>query len=162
MKANSLLLALAIIGILISILYIHRTFPLERTTITVEVEPESMPVPVLDARPSVYSERIPPPEYRPAPVREWKPTVPHQMGLLTDDNGDIKPLYGRASRTHRDRWHYWTTTGGENLYPLPIEVEGRSCEEDIGCQELFGNEQINILGKENLYKPTLYRVDDYF
>jgi len=160
MKINSLLLVLAIIGILISILYINRTFPLERTTITIEVKPES--VPVLDARPSVYAERIPPPEYRPAPVREWKPPTPQQLGLLTDGNGDIKPLYGRASRTHRDRWHYWTTTGGENLYPLPIEVEGRSCEEDIGCQELFGNEQINILGKENLYKPTLYRVDDYF
>jgi hypothetical protein len=84
------------------------------------------------------------------------------MGLLTSDEGDVKPLYGRASRTHRDRWHYWTTTDGENLYSLPIEVNGRACEEGVGCNELFGNEDVSILGSENAYKPKLYRVDDYF
>jgi hypothetical protein len=160
LDVNMVLLVTSMIIIAILIMYIHHTMP--TADIVIEVPQVEQLAPILDARPSVYAERIPPPEYRPAPIREWKPPVPQQMGLLTSEGGDVKPLYGRASRTNRDRWHYWTTTGGENLYSLPVEVDGRKCEDDVGCNELFGNEQVSILGSEDQYKPTLYRVDNFF
>ena len=160
MQLNLALLIISILGVAVLIMYIHRTVPLPN--IVIEMPQMEHPAPILDARPSVYSARIPPPEYRPAPIREWKPSSPQQMGLLTSDEGDVKPLFGRVSRTHRDRWHYWTTTGGNNLYSLPVEVDGRKCEDDVGCNELFGSENVNILGSESEYKPTLYKVDNYF
>jgi hypothetical protein len=112
----------------------------------------------------VYTERVHTPyrprEYRPPPVREWKPGHSQQMGLLTSETGNIRPLYGRASQTNRDRWHYWTTTGGKNLYPLPVEVNGRACEEDIGCSEIYGSETVRVHGADEDFKAKLYNVNN--
>lgn len=157
MKLNTILLGVSLVTIVFLIFYINRNVPMQPVFVNI-----TDPSPIMDARPSIFSSEVPPPEYRPAPVRQWKPPRPQQMGLLTSNEGDIKPLFGRASNTHRDRWHYWTTTDGNNLYPLPIQVDGRECEDDIGCNELFGGEKINIFGNDAEYKPKLYRVDDYF
>src|SRR6056300_1993697 len=57
------------------------------------------------------------PEFRDAPIRQYKPGHMQQMGVLVGD-GETLPLYGKEVRGRRDRYHYYTTTGGENLYPL--------------------------------------------
>lgn len=187
MKFNTILLTVSILTLVASIIYLHVRVPIT-SVVALEVsalEADIQEPSVVDYRPSVYGERIrspgphrppmdanpatfyenaPPREYRPAPVREWKPPAEQsqQMGLLVAEDGEMRPLYGRASKTHRDRWNYWTTSGGENLYSVPIEVDGRACEEDIGCQELYGNEEVTVTGSDTVYKPKLYRVDNYF
>jgi len=99
------------------------------------------------------------PEYRGPPLREYKPSSFQQVGLLTGNGGsETFPIYGKPSYAYRDRWNYYTTTQGEQMYPLPISNGDRDCTEDIGCQELYGNEELSILGKEGTFKSKIYRV----
>lgn len=127
------------------------------------------PTPLVHPRPTVVSVRPlstrrevrRTPEFRPAPVKTYKPGRSHQMGVLTDGTTTL-PLYGRVTRGHRDRYHYWTTTGVTNLFSVPITHDGRDCVEDIGCREFYGGEQVSVTGKTNPFDVTLYRTDDFF
>lgn len=102
-----------------------------------------------------------PPEFRGPPLKRYKPGRFQQMGILTSDEGEMLPLYGRESRTHRDRYHYYTTTSGDQIFPLNITVDGRDCSEDVGCQELYGNENVNVMGTDNGYSVNMYRTENF-
>jgi hypothetical protein len=122
--------------------------------------PISAPAPVfVYPRPKV-PERTP--EFRRAPVKQYRPGRSHQMGVLTDDAGTTLPLYGKTVRGHRDRFHYWTTTGVTNLFSVPITHNDRDCVDDIGCPEFYGNETVSVLGKTGSFTVNLYRTDDFF
>jgi hypothetical protein len=84
------------------------------------------------------------------------------MGILVGQGEETLPLYGKEVRGRRDQYHYYTTTGGENLYPIPVRVDTRDCMDDIGCQELYGNETVSVLGKAGVYTVKLYRTDSFF
>ena len=102
------------------------------------------------------------PEFREAPIKKYKPGHTQHMGLLIGTNNETLPLYGREVRGHRDRYHYYTTTSGENLYPLTVSHNGRVCTEDMGCPEFYGNESVGVLTKNGAYTTKLYRTDDFF
>jgi len=102
------------------------------------------------------------PEYRGPPIKKYKPGRFQQMGILTNEAGETLPLYGREVRGRRDRYHYHTTTQGEQIYPIPISINGRECTEDIGCPELFDGEQATVFGKEGVYTVKMYRTDNFF
>jgi hypothetical protein len=121
-------------------------------------------VPVMPVPPRPMVERQEPrrePEFRGAPIKQYKPGYMQQMGVITG-NGETLPLYGKEVRGRRDRYHYYTTTGGENLYSVPISHNARDCMEDIGCEELYGNETVSVTGKTGSYAVNLYRTDDFF
>ena len=101
------------------------------------------------------------PEFRDAPIKKYKPGFMQQMGIITG-NGETLPLYGKEVRGRRDRYHYYTTTGGENLYSVPVTHNARDCMEDIGCEEFYGNETVSVTGKTGSYAVKLYRTDDFF
>src|SRR5210317_184792 len=117
----------------------------------------------------VHPPRIPPtrevkyePEFRGPPIKQYKPGRMQQMGLLVGEGEETLPLYGKEVRGRRDRYHYYTTTGGENLYPIPVSHQARDCMEDIGCQELYGNESVSVTGKTGSFDVKMYRTDDFF
>jgi hypothetical protein len=121
-------------------------------------------VPVMPVPPRIELEQRDPrrePEFRGAPIKQYKPGYMQQMGVITG-NGETLPLYGKEVRGRRDRYHYYTTTGGENLYSVPISHNARDCMEDIGCEELYGNETVSVTGKTGSYAVNLYRTDDFF
>ena len=121
-------------------------------------------VPVMPVPPRIELEQREPrrePEFRGAPIKQYKPGYMQQMGVITG-NGETLPLYGKEVRGRHDRYHYYTTTGGENLYSVPISHNARDCMEDIGCEELYGNETVSVTGKTGSYAVNLYRTDDFF
>jgi len=104
------------------------------------------------------------PEYRPPPVQKYyRPQAPHQVGLLKGDD-DLRPIYAKPVRGRRDRWHYWTTGGdGNNNYSVPVTLGGRDCTEDVGCEEMYGNEQLTVWDNPEVqYKSHVYRTDMWF
>ena len=126
----------------------------------VEVPVEVVPVP-----PRPVETRRPPvrePEFRGPPIKQYKPGYMQQMGIITSGEGETLPLYGKEVRGRRDRYHYYTTTGGENLYPVSVSHNARDCMEDIGCEELYGNETVTVLGKTGSFTVNMYRTDDFF
>jgi hypothetical protein len=127
--------------------------------VEVPVEVPVMPVPPRIEMEQRETRREP--EFRNAPIKQYKPGFMQQMGIITG-NGETLPLYGKEVRGRRDRYHYYTTTGGENLYSVPITHNARDCMEDIGCEELYGNETVSVTGKTGSYAVNLYRTDDFF
>ena len=101
------------------------------------------------------------PEYRDPPIKQYKPGFTQQMGILVGADETL-PLYGKEVRGRRDRYHYYTTTNGENLYPLPITHNARDCVDDVGCEELYGNETVSVTGKTGSFTVNLYRTDNFF
>lgn len=102
----------------------------------------------------------PEPEFRGPPLRPWKPGYFHQMGNLTSANGETLPLFGKEVRGRRDRYHFYTTTGTDNLYPVPLSHKDRDCmDPDVGCPELYGNESVSVTGKSDPYNVSMFRTD---
>lgn len=124
--------------------------------------PVEVPVMVPPPRPVRTQEIRREPEFRGPPIKQYKPGHMQQMGLLVNEGGETLPLYGKEVRGRRDRYHYYTTTGGENLYPIPVSHDGRDCIDDIGCQELYGNETVSVTGKTGSFDVKMYRTDDFF
>jgi hypothetical protein len=129
----------------------------KKVAVPVEVHvPVEVPVPV----------RVDPPrrapEYRGPPIKQYKPGHMQQMGLLLGPNNETLPLYGKEARGYRDRYNYYTTTSGEQMYPVPVTHDGRECTEDIGCPEFYGNENVAVIGKDGTYNVKMYRTDDFF
>ena len=119
-------------------------------------------VPIVPPRPMLRRERRREPEFRGPPIKQYKPGHMQQMGVLMGPAQETLPLYGKEVTGRRDRYHYYTTTGGENLYPIPVSHNTRDCMEDIGCEELYGNESVSVLGKTGAYAVNMYRTDDFF
>lgn len=101
----------------------------------------------------------PPLEFRQPPIRKWKPGHFHQMGLLTNEAGETLPLYGKEVNGRRDRYNFYTTTGSENLYSIPV-IKDRDCMDDVGCQELHGSESVDVMGKGS-FNVNMYRVNNF-
>jgi hypothetical protein len=149
MKKQVVILIGSIIGLLVILLVVALASP--RTPQQVLVQAPVIPNRILTAP-------VREPEFRGPPIREYKPNTYKQVGLMMGENNDMFPIYGRPSYAYNNRWNYYTTTQGEQVYPLPISNGNRDCTEDIGCDELYGNENLSILGKNGTYKTTIYRV----
>lgn len=136
----------AVILLVFTIVYLVRTMPIT----VVNTVHTTTPAPI---------ETVP--EFRGPPLKRYKPRHFQQMGLLTNEDGSTLPLYGRESRTHRDRFHYYTTTPGEQIYSLPITYNDRDCSEDIGCPEFYGNESVTVTGQSGNFSTNIYRTENF-
>ena len=152
-KEKIRLLSVVVAALLIAVVWMVRNPRVEVETQEVEVE---VPVPVRVREP-VRRE----PEFRGPPIKQWKPGTMQQMGLLVQGDTTL-PLYGKEVRGRRDRYHYYTTTPGQQIYPIPVTHADRDCMDDIGCQELYGNETVSVLGKTGAFDVKMYRTDDFF
>lgn len=116
-----------------------------------------VPVPVM-VEPTVAAPKQP--EFRQPPYKQYRPRQYQQIGLLTSESETL-PLYGKESETRRNQWHYYTTTPGEQIYSLPVTSNGRDCTEDIGCQELYGSEELTVMGRDPVYQAKIYRTEQF-
>ena len=146
-----IIINVALIGIIFYLVRYPNTHVMIVQEPSVDTTPTPPPPPV-DTRP---------PEYRSPPIKSYKPRDFQQMGVMTGENGEIMPIYGRESRTRRDRYHYHTVSAGDQLYPLPLTVDGRRCDEDMGCQELYGGEKITALGVPGTFNAEIYRTQNF-
>lgn len=152
-KQKIQVLYLVVAGLLLFVLWMWNNPRVEVEVEEVEV-PVAYPVEVHDARRE--------PEFRGPPIKKYKPGHMQQMGILLGDQGETMPLYGKEVRGRRDRYHYYTVTDGEQLYPVPVGHDGRDCMDDIGCPELYGQEKVSVLGKLGEYDVKMYRTDNFF
>lgn len=83
-----------------------------------------------------------------------------QMGILTvPETKQILPLFGRRVASRSDRFNYYTRTDTYNPIQLPLFYQKRDCMDDIGCQELFGSEQVRIEGLDTNANVKVYKYD---
>ena len=86
-----------------------------------------------------------------------------QVGILTrkqSGQSDILPLMGRRTITSRDKWQYYTISGGGaggNLQTkLPIRVKGKNCSDEYGCGEIYNGDEVYVEGFQELFQATMY------
>jgi hypothetical protein len=87
----------------------------------------------------------------------------NQVGILTKrygNNNEILPLMGRRTITSRDKWQYYTMSGGGpggNMQSkLPIRVKGRNCSGEYGCPEVYSGDEVYVEGFQDTFEATIY------
>jgi hypothetical protein len=87
------------------------------------------------------------------------PEAYQSMGIVTTSTGELLPLYGRRLASRSDRFNYYTRTDTNNPIPLPIRHKRRDCQDDVGCEELFDGENIEIVPTRQHGNVTIYRFN---
>ena len=87
-----------------------------------------------------------------------------QVGILTKrygNNNEILPLMGRRTVTSRNKWQYYTVSGGGgnggNLQAkLPVKVRGKTCSNEYGCEEVNSGDDVYVEGFQDTFQATIY------
>ena len=87
------------------------------------------------------------------------PEAYQSMGIVTTPSGELLPLYGRRVASRSDRFNYYTRTDTNNPIPLPINYKRRDCQDDVGCDELFDGEHVEIIPTKQKGTVTIYRFN---
>jgi hypothetical protein len=87
------------------------------------------------------------------------PETYQSMGVITMEDGQVLPLYGRRTASRSDRFQYYTRTDTFNPVQLPVRHKRRDCQEDVGCEELFNGESISVSATGQRGTVTIYRFD---
>ena len=87
------------------------------------------------------------------------PEAYQSMGIVTTSSGELLPLYGRRVASRSDRFNYYTRTDTNNPIPLPIRHKRRDCQDDIGCEELFDGDNVQIAPTKQDGSVTIYRFN---
>jgi hypothetical protein len=87
------------------------------------------------------------------------PETYQSMGVMTMDDGQILPIYGRRTASRSDRFQYYTRTDTYNPVQLPLRHKRRDCQDDIGCEELFDGDSVTVGPTNQVGRATIYRFD---
>ena len=88
------------------------------------------------------------------------PETYQSMGIVKTSDGKLLPLFGRRSISARERYNYYTRTDSYNPIPLPIEMQGRDCQDQVGCPELFNGDRVKVSTTNDMGEVTIYKVRD--
>jgi hypothetical protein len=109
-----------------------------------------------------------PPDYSRIPSADRPFNIPTQgvpesyqsMGIVKTPDGKLLPLYGRRSISSRERYNYYTRTDTYNPIPMPIQMKGRDCQDQVGCPELYDGDRVKLSATNEMGEVTIYRVRD--
>ena len=88
------------------------------------------------------------PEQNPVYPMRGYPNNYQQVGVLvSQDSAEYKPiilpLMGRKMMS-KDRWEYYTASNEYNMWRIPVRVNNRDCQDDVGCDEIFNGDYVTI------------------
>ena len=109
-----------------------------------------------------------PPDYSRMPSSQASFNIPTQgipeqyqsMGIVKTSDGKLLPLFGRRSISARERYNYYTRTDSYNPLPIPIEMQGRDCQDQVGCPELYNGDRVKMSATNEMGEVTIYKVRD--
>jgi hypothetical protein len=78
-------------------------------------------------------------------------------GNNTDSN--ILPLFGRPTFNGSKNWNYYTSSDKFQNFKLPITIDGKKCDNDLGCNELRDGDMISIPSYNGRFKVEIYNYD---
>ncbi len=80
---------------------------------------------------------------------------------LNKVNGQHKvlPLYGKPTYPGSHKWLYYTGSDDYHTVKIPISKDGRKCQGDFGCDELYTGDLVNVTPYNCKFKVELYDID---
>lgn len=79
-----------------------------------------------------------------------------QLGILSGKNGKVLPLYGRRTYNGSHRWNYFTQANDHLALKIPLSSNGRDCDSNTGCDELYDNDNLNLPMYNDNFSVKLY------
>lgn len=89
-----------------------------------------------------------------------------QIGILTSDRKDgqdepiIVPIYGRPTYQGSQKYQYYGASDKQHLWRIPIEVKGKDCTEEYGCDEIYQGDNVRVPTYERDFIATVYKKDN--
>ena len=82
-----------------------------------------------------------------------------QIGILTNSNNEILPLFGKIASSNRSKWNYYTMNNSYNSVKLPITFKNKSCTGEYGCDELMNGDTVYVEGYNSVFEAKIYEKD---
>jgi len=79
-----------------------------------------------------------------------------QIGILSGNNNKVLPLFGRRTYTGSNRWNYFTQANDHLALKIPLAKNGRECDSNTGCDELYDYDSINVPAYNSNFSIKLY------
>jgi hypothetical protein len=79
-----------------------------------------------------------------------------QIGILTGNEGKVLPLYGRRTYSGSNKWNYFTKGNDHLSLKIPLSSNGRGCEDNTGCDEIYDKDVINVPIYDEPFNVKLY------
>lgn len=79
-----------------------------------------------------------------------------QIGILTNSNKEILPLFGKIASSNRSKWNYYTMNNSYNAVKLPITFKNKSCTGEYGCDELMNGDTVYVEGYNSVFEAKIY------
>jgi hypothetical protein len=76
-----------------------------------------------------------------------------------NNDSNILPLFGRPTFNGSRKWNYYTSSDKFQNFKLPITIDGRKCDSDLGCDELRDGDMISIPSYNGRFKVEIYNYD---
>ena len=79
--------------------------------------------------------------------------------ILDESSNDnlILPLMGRRLMSGRDKWQYYSMSNTGHLNSkLPININGKSCTGEYGCDPIYNGDMVYVEGYNDTFKATIY------
>jgi len=76
-----------------------------------------------------------------------------------NNDSNILPLFGRPTFNGSNKWNYYTSSDKFQNFKLPIKIDGRKCDDDLGCNELRDNDMISIPSYNGSFRVEIYNYD---
>jgi hypothetical protein len=90
----------------------------------------------------------------------YKENIENQDKLPGNNNeSNILPLFGRPTYSGSNRWNYYTSSDKFQTVKLPINIDGRKCTDELGCNELMNGDMITIPSYNGKFKVEIYDFD---
>ena len=76
-----------------------------------------------------------------------------------NSNTVILPLYGRPVHRGSNKWSYYTASDKYNMVKIPFSHNGKQCNTEYGCNELYDDDLIQIPAYNGLFRVKIYGYD---
>tara|TARA_Y100000994_G_scaffold204685_1_gene176222 strand:- start:706 stop:1248 length:543 start_codon:yes stop_codon:yes gene_type:complete len=77
-------------------------------------------------------------------------------------NTSVLPLFGRRKYKGSTKWIYYTYSDNYHNVRIPLYHKNKKCDTELGCDELYNNDNINIPALNGNYKIELYENEKHF
>ena len=78
---------------------------------------------------------------------------------INNTDSNILPLFGRPTFNGSNKWNYYTSSDKFQNFKLPISIDGRKCDDDLGCNELRDGDMISIPSYNGKFRVEIYNYD---
>jgi hypothetical protein len=113
----------------------------------------------VEDRPAIY------PRNNPEYPMQRRPQGYQQVGVLVskdsaEDKPIIMPLFGRKMYS-KDRWEYYTASDEYHMWRIPVMINNRDCQDDVGCDEIYNGDNVTVPDYANkVFLARIYKYRD--